>query len=171
MYFGLIDATGLINVNRKVTAAAAIQADLIGQQKGTVLKTKIADQYIASEMIMNPIAMSGVRVDIYGYRNSASPVKVWHTSNNTGPSCGVDPATTGMASLMTAGNDLILVRTCTNYVPLIASWWSRDSNSKTTWVNVLGSSSFLVNQTITVRPRSGLKIDCYESVIGGALCT
>jgi Flp pilus assembly protein TadG len=169
MYFGLIDATGLITVNRKVTSAAAITADLVSQEKTSMLRAKLTDQFIATEIIMAPTTISGVRVEVFGYRNKSSPTKIWHADNGNGPSCGGDPDTATMPALMAADNDLIIARVCTNYTPLMASWWSKDDTS-TKWVKVLGADAFLVNQTIVVRPRTGTQITCFATAVGGATC-
>jgi Flp pilus assembly protein TadG len=169
MYFGLIDATGLISVNRKITASASITADLVSQEKTSMLKSKITDQFIATEIIMAPTAIANVRVEVFGYRNKASPTKIWHSDNGNGPSCGADPDTTTMPALMQADNDLIIARACTNYTPLMSSWYK--SWTLNSWGTVMGSASFLVSQTIIVRPRTGTQITCYQTSIGGTVCS
>jgi Flp pilus assembly protein TadG len=172
LYFGLIDITGLVSLNRKVTASAAITADLVGQQKTSVLKPLIMDQYNATAMIMSPTSITNVRVEVFGYRNvGGTPTKIWHTSNNQGPACGVDPDITNMLPLMAATNDLVVARTCTTFTPYVISWMSRDAAGNSNSIKVLASDSFLVKQAIVVRPRSSLQLTCYESVVGGALCT
>jgi TadE-like protein len=170
MYFGLIDATGLISTNRKIASAAAITADLVGQEKISILKAKITDQFVATEILMKPTAIANVKVEVFGYRNKAAPTKIWHADNGNGPSCGADPDISTMAALMTADNDLIIARACTTYTPLVASWWGSTATSSS-WVKVLGADTFLVNQTIIVRPRSGLQITCYQTTVGGTTCT
>ena len=40
LYFGLFDLTSLISVNRKVTYAASVVADLVAQNKTSVLKSR-----------------------------------------------------------------------------------------------------------------------------------
>ena len=164
LYFGLMDVTGLVSMNRKITASASITADLVGQQRTSILKPVIVDQYNASEMIMSPTPIANVRVEVFGYRANAgltSVTKIWHTSNNQGPSCGVDPDTANMLPLMSAGNDLVVARSCISYTPYVTSFLG---------TTIMGSTSFLIKQTISVRPRSSLQLTCYDSTVGGTIC-
>ncbi len=164
LYFGLMDVTGLVSMNRRITASASITADLVGQQKTSVLKPVIVDQYNATEMIMSPTPIANVRVEIFGYRVDAAlttVTKIWHTSNNQGPSCGIDPDTANMLPLMAAGNDLVVARSCITYTPYVATFLG---------TTILGSTSFLVKQTISVRPRSSLQLTCYDTTVGGTVC-
>ncbi len=164
LYCGLIDVTGLVSLNRKITASASITADLVGQQRTSVLKPVIVDDYNATEMIMSPTSITNVRVEVFGYRVNAAlttVTKIWHTSNNQGPSCGVDPDMGTMLPLMTAGNDLVVARSCITYTPYVTSFLG---------TTILGSTSFLVKQTISVRPRSSLQLTCYDTTVGGTVC-
>jgi hypothetical protein len=67
-----------------------------------------------------------------------------------------------MLTLMGAGNDLIVARTCMNYSPVVATFLGQ---------TILGSTTFLVKQTISVRPRSSLQLTCYDTVVNGTKCT
>ena len=66
LYFGLIDLTGLISYNRKITSIASATADLVGQNRATVLKPDIQDYFKVSSMIMNPIPDDDVKVRVFG---------------------------------------------------------------------------------------------------------
>jgi Flp pilus assembly protein TadG len=163
LYFGLVDVTGLISLNRRIVSAAATMADLVSQQKTNVLASTITDQYNAVYVTMQPLASTNVRVELYDYRLVGSTITlIWKTNNNQGPSCGAVPLTTNMAPLMTAGNDVIIARTCTSYSPAIANFMG---------TNILGATTFTVRQTISVRPRSSLELNCYATTVGGSLCT
>jgi Flp pilus assembly protein TadG len=164
LYFGLVDVTVAISLNRKITAAAATTADLITQQRSSVLKSYITDSYKATDMIMAPTAANEVRIELFGYRNvSGTITKIWSTNNGVGPSCGAIPATTSMATLMTAGNDVVIARTCMNYSPAVASFMG---------TTIMGATTFLLNQSISVRPRSTLQLNCYQTTVAaGTLCT
>ena len=164
VYFGLVDVTGLISLNRRIVSAATTMADLVGQQKTNVLASTIADQYNAAYVTMKPMPSSNLRVEIYDYRMVGSTITlIWKTGNNQGPTCGAAPVTTGMAPLMTAGNDVILARACTTYTPAIATFMGS---------NILGATSFTVRQTISVRPRSSLSLNCYATTVAaGTLCS
>lgn len=164
LYFGLADVTVLISLNRKITAAASTTADLVTQQRSAVLKSYITDTYNATSLIMVPTAANEVHIELFGYRKvSGTITKIWSTNNGSGPSCGALPATTNMASLMTAGNDVIVARTCMNFTPAVATFLG---------TNIVGATTFLLNQSISVRPRSSLQLNCYESTVAaGTLCT
>jgi Flp pilus assembly protein TadG len=165
LYFGLMDVTGLINFNRKITAAASITAGLVGQERNAVLKAKIQDIYNATAMVMAPTPMSNVHIDVYGFRNvSGTITQIWKTDNGQGPSCGGAPSTSTMASLMAAGNDVVVARTCYTYTPYVATFLG---------TNILGATSFLVKATQSDRPRSSLQLTCYNSstFTAGNICS
>ena len=165
IYFGLVDVTGLISLNRRIVSAAATMADLVTQQKTNVLASTITDQFNAAYMIMKPMASSNLRIEIYDYRYVGTTITlIWKMSNNQGPTCGAVPVTTNMAPLMTAGNDVIIARTCTTYSPTIANFMG---------TNILGATSFTVRQAISASPRgSPAKLDCYATTVAaGTLCS
>jgi Flp pilus assembly protein TadG len=163
LYFGLFDLTGLISVNRKVTYATSVVADLVAQNKTSVLKSDILNYFKASDMVMSPMPSTAIRVEVFGYRISGTTIsQVWKTDNSSGSSCGSAPSTGAMAPLMFAGNDLVVARVCTTYTPYIVSFLGQE---------ILGQSSFAVGESITQRPRSTLKLTCYSSVVGGAVCS
>ena len=163
LYFGLFDLTGLISVNRKVTYATSVVADLVAQNKTSVLKSDILNYFKASDMVMSPMPSTAIRVEVFGYRINGSTIsQAWKTDNASGSSCGSAPSTGAMAPLMVAGNDLVVARVCTTYKPYIVSFLGQE---------ILGKSSFVVAEAITQRPRSTLKLTCYSSVVGGAVCS
>lgn len=155
LYFGLVDVTALISFNRKITASAGATADLVAQQRTDILKTTLQDYYNASAMILSPTPMSAVRVELFGFRTVGTSInKIWQTSNGTGPSCGAVPSTATMAPLMVAGNDVVVARTCMNWTPYMATFLG---------TKLLGATTFLVSQSISVRPRSSLTVTCWET--------
>jgi Flp pilus assembly protein TadG len=161
MYFGLVDVTGLISFNRKVTAAASLTADLVAQQKNSILKGQIQDTYNAVEMIMSPTPMSNVRVEVYGFRKKASAVggvsQEWSTNNGQGPACAnaMTPAT--YLPLMSVDNDIVVARTCLVFSPYVAGFLGH---------SIMGATSFPVSAAIAVRPRASLKLDCFVTTVG-----
>lgn len=164
LYFGLVDITVLISMNRKITSAASTTADLVTQQRNAVLKSYITDTFNATAMIVAPTAASEVRVELFGFRKVGSTInKIWQTNNGLGPSCGAVPTTTTMASLMTAGNDVVVARTCMNFTPAVATFMG---------TNIVGATTFLLNQSISIRPRSTLQLNCYQTTVAaGTLCS
>jgi Flp pilus assembly protein TadG len=163
LYFGLVDVTALVSLNRKVTYTAGVIADLVAQSNTYVMKTDIDDYYNAAAMILDPIPATSVRVEVFGFRNNAGVIsQIWSTNNGGPGSCGAAPSTATMGPLMVAGNDLIVARSCTGFVPYVTEFLG---------TTILGQSSFLVTSSNYQRPRSGLQMPCYQTTKGGALCT
>jgi TadE-like protein len=162
LYFGLIDLTSLVSFNRKVTAVASATADLVGQNRNSVLKTDIVDYFKVAGMIMKPTPDSLVKVRVFGYRKVGTAVnKMWTVDNGKGLACSTEPSTTALLGLMVAGNDLVVAQTCMKFEPYIGTFLGEKIVSKT---------NFDVEQVITVRPRSSLLIDCYVTTVGGSKC-
>jgi Flp pilus assembly protein TadG len=163
LYFGMIDLTALISFNRKITYSASVVADLVSQNRTSVLKTTVADYYSAAELVMAPTPASAVRIEIYGYRTVAGAVtKIWETSSGTGPACSTTPDTGAMPALMTATNDIVVAITCMDYTPYVGTFLGEQ---------LIGGTSFNVEQAIMVRPRATTALTCYETAVGGAVCT
>ena len=163
IYFGLFDITALVSVNRKVTYAASVVADLVAQNKTSVLKGDIQNYFNAASMVMAPIPAAKVRVEVFGFRKSGSTIsQIWKVDNGLSSSCGAAPPTSAMDSLMVAGNDLVVARVCTTY-EIYAAYFLGHS--------IVNGSSFNIGESITQRPRSTLKLTCYNSVVGGAVCS
>jgi Flp pilus assembly protein TadG len=163
LYFGLFDLTALISFNRKVTYSAGAMADLVTQHKTSLLKSDVTDYYSAVRMVMAPLPNTDVRIEVRGYRKSGATIsQVWSTNSGSGPSCGAAPSTSGMNALMTAGNDLVVARVCMLYTPYVATFMGKQ---------LLGATSFSVTESITQRPRSSLQITCYNTTVGGAVCS
>jgi Flp pilus assembly protein TadG len=161
LYFGMIDLTGLISNNRKVTQAADAVSNLVTQNRTTVIKGDLNDYYKVVEMIMKPTSMSEVRVEFYGFRPTGASVnQIWTANNGSGPGCGALPTSAALLPLTTAGNDLVVGRVCMLYTPAIGTFLG---------TKLLGKTSFLVKEEITQRPRSTPRLDCRIST-GGALC-
>jgi Flp pilus assembly protein TadG len=163
LYFGLYDLTSVISVNRKVTYAASVVVDLVAQNRTSLLKSDIQNYYKASDMVMAPIATGSVRVEVYGYRKTGSTIaQLWKTNNAGSGSCGAAPSTAPMAPLMVSGNDLVVARVCTTYTPFASTFLGHQ---------ILGEGTMAVGETIIQRPRSTLQLTCYNTVVGGAVCT
>jgi Flp pilus assembly protein TadG len=161
LYLGLVDLTGLISYNRKVTAIASATADLVGQNRGTVLKTDIDDYFKVAGMILNPIPDSEVKVRVSGYRKTGTTVnKIWQIDNGKGSACSTSPSTADMLPLMVANNDLVVAQTCAKYKTFVGEFLG---------VKILGDTQFKVEQEITLRPRASLLLDC-KLTANGAAC-
>ena len=163
LYFGLFDITTLVSVNRRVTYSASVMADLVAQNRTSLLKSDIQNYFKASDMVMAPIPSAQVRVEVFGYRKSGSTIsQTWKTDNAKGSTCGAAPSTAAMAPLMVAGNDLVVARVCTT-ISIYASTFLGHS--------IVNASTFTIGESITQRPRSTLLLTCYQTVVNGAVCS
>ena len=161
MFFGLVDVTDMVSYNRRITSVASAIADLSGQNRTNISKVDIEDYFKAATLIMNPKSDSTVRVTVFGYRKVGTTItKMWKVDNGKGSAC-VAPVTTTMATLMTAGNDLVVSQACMAYKPLVANFLG---------TSIMGASTFNIQQNITVRPRSSLTLDCHLTTPTSAAC-
>jgi len=162
IFFGLVDLTGLISYNRKVTSVAGAVAVLASQNRNAVLKSDIVDYFKVAGMIMAPTPESLVKVRLMGYRKVGTGVtKIWSVDNGKGPACTTGPSKTELSGLMAAGNDLIVAQTCMTYTPYIATFLGE---------KIIGATTYSVEEVITTRPRSTLTMDCYLATVGAAKC-
>ncbi|HUR43659.1 MAG TPA: TadE/TadG family type IV pilus assembly protein [Aestuariivirga sp.] len=151
LYFGLVDLTGLISLNRKVTYAASVVADLVTQNQTTVTGANINDYFNAAKLVMRPGDLSNIRVEVYQFRNvSGTITNQWSKKSTGGTACSI-PSTTGMASLMTDGNDIIVAEVCTTYTPFIATFLGQ---------SILGATTFPMSEEIALRPRQSATLTC-----------
>ena len=124
LYFGMMDVTGLITFNRKNTASASAVADLVAQQPAQFLRSTVMDEFNAAYMIMSPSPQADVHVEVFGFRKAGSGAisQIWKVDNGAGPSCGAAISTASMGTLMAAGNDVIVARSCIIYTPYVAQF-------------------------------------------------
>jgi hypothetical protein len=153
LYFGLVDLTAMISINRKLTYSASVVADLVTQNESTVTVTNIVDYVNAAELIMNPTPIDDVRVEVYQFHDDGGSIEnEWLYKTADGPECDAGiPDTTGMDTLMTDGNDLIVARVCYTYSPYIATFLGD---------HILGATSFLMSEQIALRPRQSAALAC-----------
>lgn len=162
LYMSLQDFTGLVTFNRKVTSTAATISDTIAQYPNTITRATVTDIFSAVGLIMQPTPASDVHVNVYGYyMKNGSPTLRWQANNGSGPTCRA-PDTGNFANLMTSGNDLIVSVTCMTYSPFITSFMGN---------NILGATSFLLNQTIASRPRGSTTLNCITVAGGSTSCS
>lgn len=153
LYFGLIDLTAMISLNRKVTYAASAVADLVTQNATNVTSATIGDYFEAAELVMKPKKIEDVRVEIYQYRDVAGAItNQWSEKSTGGEDCDA-PDTSDMDTLMTDGNDLIVAVVCTTYTPYVATFLGD---------KILGATSFDMNEQIALRPRQSSTLDCAD---------
>lgn len=151
LYFGLVDLTAMISLNRKVTYASSVVADLVTQNDATVTAANIDDYVMAAALAMKPTPMTNIRVEVYQYRNVAGVItNQWSRKSANGANCTA-PSTTGMSNLMTDGNDLIVAVLCTQYTPYLATFLGQ---------NILGATTFTMSEQIALRPRQSSTMAC-----------
>lgn len=155
LYFGLVDLTSMISINRKLTYAASVVADLVTQNDSTVTATNIDDYINAAELIMKPTPISDVRVEVYQFRENTATTAIenlWYYKTDDGEECSdTTPSADGMDTLMTDGNDLIVSRVCYTYSPYVASFLGKA---------ILGGTTWVMSEQIALRPRQSAAIDC-----------
>ena len=109
------------------------------------------DYFNAALLALKPTPISGARVEIYRYRNVGGTItNQWSKKSTGGTACNA-PSTTGMANLMTDGNDIIIAIVCTTYTPHIATFMG-DS--------ILGATAFSMSEQISLRPRQSSTLTC-----------
>jgi Flp pilus assembly protein TadG len=151
LYIGMIDVTAIISIDRRVTYAASAVADLVTQNDTSVKATDITDYFNAAEMVMDPLPMSGVRVEVYQYRLvSGAVINQWSRKSTTGTACTA-PVGNDLKTLMAEGNDLIVAVVCTSYDPSVAQILGK---------TVLGSTTYRLNEQIALRPRTSTTLSC-----------
>jgi len=148
LFFGLVDLTQLISVNRKVTYAASVVGDLVTQKATTVAGAEFTDYFNAAKLVLKPTPISEVRVEVYQFRNEGGTiVSKWNKKSSGGATCGT-PSTAGLSSLMTDGNDVVVAAVCTTYTPLMANYFGAMI------------SDFTMSEEIALRPRQSATLDC-----------
>jgi len=129
----------------------------------TALVSMNRNYFNAANMVMSPTPAAQVRVEVFGYRKSGLTIsQVWKVDNGQATTCGAAPATSAMDPLMVAGNDLVVARVCMTYEVYAANFLGH---------SIVNASSFFIAESITQRPRSTLKLTCYNTTVGGAVCS
>ena len=164
LFIGLIDLTGLISINRKVTYASSVMVDLVTQHETTMTKNEVSAYFDAVNLVLKPRAATEIKIDVYGFRKTSptAVAQIWKTSSTSGPSCGGAPSTTDMTKLMTSDNDIIVARVCTNYKPWIATFLGH---------SFVGGTQVLVSETTSQRPRSSKLLACTTTAGGTTACS
>lgn len=155
LFLGMIDVTALISDNRRLSYSANAVADLVSRLESPATKAKIEDAFKAVDVVMKSAQPTPVRVEVWNYRKNASgnAAWVWRHKSDTGSDCAV-PVTTQLATLMAAGNDIIVAVTCATYTPIIFRFTGRTI--------LRTSQSFPMREQIVMRPRFSVLLDCSD---------
>ena len=147
LYFGMVDITNLLSANRRVTLAASTLGDLVAQSAETIKKADLTGIYAALAPIMDPFPSDKVKIQIFGFKkNGESAVLSWSNSQNG--SCGAAPSTSGLATLMADGNDLVISRVCVDYPPITGM--------------VFGTDDVTLQDEVILRPRQSNSLACTD---------
>jgi len=150
LFFGLIDLTQLISLNRRVTYAASVVADLVTQNETTVLAASFNDYFNAAKLVMTPADLSDVRVEVYQFRDVGGTItNQWSRMSAGGAACGA-PSTAGLDTLMEDGNDIIVASVCTTYTPYMATFLGY----------TILSGAVPLSEEIALRPRQSTTLNC-----------
>ncbi len=153
LFSGLIDATAVLSDNRKVTYSTNVVADIVTRLQGTTTRAIISDSFKAAEIVMREARARNTRIEVHNYwLDNGDVEKRWQHNNGIGTDCG-DPDDSELASLMTAGNDVLIVVVCADHSPIIASIFGR---------KILGKDTFRLRQQIHMRPRQSLTLLCSD---------
>lgn len=148
MLVGLVDVTDGLSANRKVTITANTLGDLISQEPGTTTKASIDGIFAGAIETMVPYDGSSVGLEVFTFRKNGSNAPALEWQHRSGTNCGAAPSVTAdMDDLMSQGNDLIISRTCYNFSYILGNLFS-------------GSTSFMMKDEMTLRPRKSLQLDC-----------
>lgn len=159
VFLGLIDLTNLLSDNRRLSNSAHVLADIVSRFDSPTTPVKIDEAFSAFDIIMEatPASIAGAAsAAVFNYtKNSSGDVVLkWSREQvGSGGACAAPDATyrNSLANLMTLGNDVIVVVSCTVHAPLMANLISE---------TILGPATFALREQIAMRPRQTLKLDC-----------
>lgn len=117
LFIGVIEATNVLRLDRKVVAAAQTAADLVTQRR-EVSDAQLDDILKAAELIFEPFPAASHSVGIAGVSfdpDTGDPTLDWTKSKNGGT---VPNALTLAAGLGEPGEGVVVVRVTYNYTPI-----------------------------------------------------
>ena len=148
LYFGMLDLTNFVSMNRRVTAASSVVADLVTSNKDKIKTTSIDDYFYASYQMLRPVDKTKVKVDLYNFQvDGPSPggAKLrWSRFSSGSAACGAAPQVSNLTPLMTKNNDLVVARVCYSYKPLFGAFLGDQ---------LLGNTNITLTKNIYERPR------------------
>ena len=152
LFFGMIDLTGVLSDNRKLSYAATIVADNLTRDD-TTTRAQIQETFAAAAIAMSAARASPVRIEVHNYwLDNGIVERRWQHTNGIGTDC-VDPNRSGLASLMTDKNDVLIAVICANHAPIVTSIIGK---------KILGKDKFTLRQQFHMRPRQSLTLLCSD---------
>lgn len=117
LFIGVVEATNVLRLDRKVVSAALTTADLVTQRR-TISNAELDDILTAAALIVEPYAASALSVGVASVRfhpDTGAGSVDWTRSANGG---SVSDAVAIAASVATPGESAIVVRASYAYTPL-----------------------------------------------------
>jgi Flp pilus assembly protein TadG len=155
LYLGMVDLTAAITTTRQLSYSASVVGDLVTQYVTNISVAQINDSMRAADLVMQSRSASAAepRVEVITYRMVNNTVTMlWRRTNSKGTACTA-PTTTGLAPLMSSGNDLVVVVACSIYTAQISRFLGE---------NLLGQASFTFREQIALRPRQAAVLNCID---------
>ncbi|WP_193370903.1 TadE/TadG family type IV pilus assembly protein [Pelagibius marinus] len=137
LFIGVVEATNVLRLDRKVVASAQTAADLL-TQRTKVSNAQLDDILTASEMIFEPFPAASHSVGIAAVNfdpDTGSPTLDWTKSKNGG---SVPNALALAAGLGDPGDGVVVVRVTYDYTPIFFDF-------------VMGPTT--IEETAVLRPR------------------
>ncbi|MEQ8356720.1 MAG: pilus assembly protein [Kiloniellaceae bacterium] len=137
LFIGVVEATNLLRLDRKVVAAAQTAADLVSQRRD-VSDAQLDDILTAAALIFEPYPAAPHSVGIVGVRfdpDTGDPTVDWTKSKNGG---SAPDALTQAVGLGAPGEGVVVVRVTYNYTPVFFDF-------------VMSSAT--IGETAVLRPR------------------
>ncbi len=161
LYIGMIDLTSVVTMNRKLTQAASTLDEVVTQYQDVILASNVQDIFNAVDMIMiEGTADVNMGMVVAGYRKVGGVATVqWSKSRGI---CTASVNTTLMLQLMDAGNDIIVAKVCSEFIPFAGNVLG---------TSVLGTDSINMSEVIYERPRLSDGLTCWTTVAQTAKCS
>ena len=162
LYFGMVDLTNFVSLNRRVTQATNTMADMISQEKNSVQKSAITAWGKIAPLILKPIPDGDISYQISGNRiNAGGAVEQYWEVKKGAFDCGGIPTAAALKDLMTStnagvvtvNNEVMVARLCTKFRPFMSTFLG------TKWMEV----QYTVSETISLRPRATAKLECHTA--------
>ncbi len=137
LFIGVVEATNVLRLDRKVVAAAQTAADLVTQRR-EVTDAQLNDILKASELIFEPFPAAAHSVGIAAVSfdpGTGNPTLDWTKSKNGG---SVPDALTLATGLGEPGEGVVVVRVTYSYTPIFFDF-------------VMGATT--IEETAVLRPR------------------
>lgn len=148
LFFVIVNLSQYITMNRRLSVAANVVADLVTRNK-QVTGTTLNDYLAAAQIALWPVSTANLRVDIYAYRQNTSGKLDWTKSLGTGAACTA-PTKTQYTTLLNT-TDVIVAVVC---MPFVAPL-------NTAFLGQAFATSFpQPRQEAVMRPRMSIFLDC-----------